>query len=159
MATQQEKSPKSQNPTCSHSQESHKLIGITYTQDLVQTHGSPVLAASGSVSSFAPCLADSGGLVLLVVSLPFGPYNISASSSLDFLSSEAMDMTETSHLDSLYNVWLWVPASVPIFCQKKPLSWWLDKALVHKYRRLSLGIIVLIFLPELFDFTLHLWAI
>jgi hypothetical protein len=70
MATQQEKSPKSQNPTCSHSQESHKLIGITYTQDLVQTHGSPVLAASGSVSSFAPCLADSGGLVLLVPSIP-----------------------------------------------------------------------------------------
>ena len=43
-----------------------------------------VLAAPVSMSSYALCLVNSGGLVLLVSSIPFGSYNLSASSSTGF---------------------------------------------------------------------------
>ena len=43
-----------------------------------------VLAAPVSMSSYALCLVNSGGLVLLVSSIPFGSYNLSTSSSTGF---------------------------------------------------------------------------
>lgn len=103
---------------CSHSQES---------RGPEQTHVGPVLAASMAVSSYAFCLIDLEGLVLLC---PSGSYNHSASSAMGIheLWGQEFDGDLWFRL-SLQNVWLWVSASAPTCSQQKPLWWWLGKPL------------------------------
>lgn len=78
----------SQRPTCSQSQEAHKNIKANNynieTEDLVQAHVDPELAASVFVISCAACLIDSEGLVLLVSFIFPGSYILSAPSSQVF---------------------------------------------------------------------------
>lgn len=54
--------------------------------------------------------------------------------------------TVVSSKDSPCNVSLWIFLSVPAHCRRKFLWWWLNKALIHKYNGVSLGVIVLIVL-------------
>lgn len=54
----------------------------------MQTHAGPELAASVFVSSEAPYLVVSEGLILLMSSILSGPYNLSTSFPWDFLKSE-----------------------------------------------------------------------
>lgn len=70
---------KSQRNTCSHLSESYKntkLTDTTCTQDLLQTPADSVLPVSVSVSSYAHCLGDSVGHVLLMSSIPSGSYSL-----------------------------------------------------------------------------------
>lgn len=41
---------------------------------------------------------------------------------------------------TLHTVWLWVSIFVPICSMRKPLWWWLSKALIHEEGRISLGV-------------------
>lgn len=71
MTTQQKKRSSksrhtSQSPTCSHSQESSKILANIYdiySEDLVWTYGGSLLAASVSLCSYVPCLVDSSEVV------------------------------------------------------------------------------------------------
>lgn len=55
-----------------------------YAEDLMQTHSSPILAASVFVSHCEPCLVESLGYVLLVPYIPSDSYNLSSSSFKGF---------------------------------------------------------------------------
>jgi hypothetical protein len=59
----------------------------------------PVLATPVSVGTYAPCLDNSEGRVL-VLSIPSSSYILSASSYLAISEFEGRDLMETSHLDS-----------------------------------------------------------
>ena len=39
------------------------------------------------------------------------------------------------------NIWLWASFFVPMSCRRKLLGWWLNKALINEYSRISLGTI------------------
>ena len=84
----------------------------------------------------------------LVSSIPSGSYNLSTSSSPGFpeLWWEGFDgdipfRTECSKVSHcLPNVWLSVSLIVPICCTRKLLWWWMNKALIYEYSRMSLGV-------------------
>lgn len=66
---------------------------------------------------------------------------------------------KTSH--SLQNVWLWVFEFVPI-CYRRKLPWgWWNKALMYKYSRILLGIVLSLhyFRQVLFGSTVGAWTI
>ena len=97
-------------------------------------HVAPVLAASVSVGSHVLCEVDSQECVLLVFSVPSDSTKLSATYSADYLSWGGrlgwLNLIETF---APHDVWFWVITSVPLCCQKKPLWWWLDKALIYEY--------------------------
>lgn len=65
---------------------------------------------------------------------------------LGILSFKRRALMEPFHLDSLScNFCQLVSASVPICCPRKPFCWWLNKALIYTYRRISSGVILLDF--------------
>lgn len=74
-----------------------------YVEDLVLIPVGSVLAAFISVSSYVPCLVDSGGLFLLVFTIPSGSYNLSSSSFTGFPEpgKGVGTLMEMCHLDSL----------------------------------------------------------
>ena len=139
----------SQRPTCSHSQESHKspkLIAIIFRgtgADLSMLWDSCLVSGSAYVS----CLMIQMTLFFVISSTPvpaltiFHPFL-----PWDSLSFEGRSMMETSNFRlSPRNIWLWISASLPFFCWRKPLWSWLDKSLIYEYSRISLGIILLIY--------------
>lgn len=78
----------------------------------MQTHVSPVLTASVSMSSYALGLVDSEGHVLLVSSWCLAFFSVLL--LWDSLSSVGDDGVLPFRL-SPSNVWLWISASVPIY--------------------------------------------
>jgi hypothetical protein len=92
---------------------------------------------------------NSEGSIFLVSFIHSGFYTIS-------LNPEERDSMETSYLDiqglSLCNVWLWVSAFIPIGCRRKPLWWWLNKALIYENSRISLGVTLSLFLNSIIWF-------
>lgn len=59
------------------------LTATPHSEDLVQTHAGPELAASVSVNSYASCLVNLEGHFLLVCPITFHPYNLHSYSSQD----------------------------------------------------------------------------
>jgi hypothetical protein len=79
-----------------------------YAEGLAQTHAGFMIAASGSVNLYKPCLDDSVGHVLHVSSMPLAP--------------TILPLPLSWGTRALPNVWLWVVfASVPIihYCLMK----------------------------------------
>ena len=69
---------------------------------------------------YEPCLIDSMEHVLLVSMTPLTPSIFPP--FWGSMSSKGKDLKETSNSGSLIgNVWLWVSASAPSSCQRKPL--------------------------------------
>lgn len=75
------------------------------------------------------------------------------------LSSERRDLVEIfysglsvlSH--TVHNVWLWISTVLYILCRRKFLWWWLSKALLYEYSRMSLAVILLL----LFLNKINIW--
>ena len=109
------------------------------TEDLVQTHLGPVLAALVSRSACEPCLLDSEAHVLLVVSTPLTPTIFPPPLLQDSLSSDGKDLMETSHLDSLS---AWTLAVV--LCIYSHLLLEEASLVMTEYSRTSLGVFLLI---------------
>lgn len=101
----------------------------------------PVLAASVSVSPYELCSYSLEAFSILLTFTLFPPLLQGT------LSPEVRGLMETSHLGlsvpkflTLHTVWLWVSIFVPICSMRKPLWWWLSKALIHEEGRISLGV-------------------
>lgn len=126
-----------------------------YAETLVQTLASFMVTASVSVSPCELCLVNSV--------LPCSPgilhplWFLESSVTLPDLKEKRL--IETSDLVSPNNIWPWVSAPVRICWWRKFLWWQLEKSLIYKYIRISLGINSLYFLPILFDSTQSLWEI
>lgn len=95
--------------------------------------------------------------------------NFSSCSSMGFpeLWGKGSERNLQFRLSVSLHIQLWVSASLPIFCQRKLLWGWLEKALTCEYSRTPLGIILMIFFlftpvvfySWLFFLTLTLWLI
>ena len=114
----------------SHSWEFHKNTKLlnhkAYAENLAQTCTGSVFVPSVPVSTYESCLVDS---FLMASFLP-----------LWFLQSFLSVFCWVPL--ALSSVWLWVSASAPISCWRKPLWWGVSKALI-RVKRISLGIISL----------------
>lgn len=73
--------------------------------------------------------------------------NFSSCSSMGFpeLWEKGSEKNLQFRLSVSLHIRLWVSASLPIFCQRKLLWGWLEKALTCEYSRTPLGIILMIF--------------
>lgn len=86
-------------------------------------------------------------------SLPSGTSILSISSSTRFPVSQGKGFNGDRPFKdvcpevfySLYKVWLWISLFVPIFGRTKFLWWWLSRALICEYSRITLGDIWLLF--------------
>lgn len=81
----------------------------------------------------------------LDATLPACSFTLSTSSSSQLLKvwGEGFPTKDWAFL-SLRIAQLLVSILVPIYCKKKLLRWWLSEALTHVYRRVSLGVILLL---------------
>lgn len=143
MAAQQEEEDQEQTqesePHSSHSQKPHehlKLIAMTHTQRTVWIHTALCLLLP-TESSSAPCLVDSESLGVL------HPLRLLNSFCLLFcgvpwVTRGRMWWRPPVQTLSLPGCGLGVCSHL---LQRKPLWWWLDKALTYECNRISLGII------------------
>lgn len=92
-----------------------------FAEDMTQTPVGQGLAPSVSTSSYAPCLVDLEGTVLLLSFIPLSLIIFLPLLPLDSLCAKENNLMEISSLDFLHNVWLWVTASLPIYdCESLP---------------------------------------
>lgn len=61
----------------------------------------------------------------------------------DFLKTLCLGLSHLRSLPGLHNVSLWISAFLSICLRKNCLSWWLSKALIYKYSRISLRVFFL----------------
>lgn len=112
---------KNQRPACSHSQEFHKNAKLIAVPSMQRTWYSRGLAASVSVNSHAPCLADSCSPGVFHRLWLLQSFHLLFCRILWSLSPRIWWRHSIWTLSPSY-VWPWVSASVPICCQEKA-SW------------------------------------
>lgn len=120
-----------------------------YVREVVQICVDPELATLVSVSSCKFCSVELNDFVLLVSSITYISITLLPSLLCGFPYIWE-DLVETHHL------LLSVPSSssffamsgcevseiVPIYCRRELICWWLNKALIYEYWRLSLVVIL-----------------
>lgn len=104
---------------------------------------------------------DWEALVFLVSYIPSGSCNLYPSSSAGFpelweegFGGDILFRTKCSKVcHTVHNVWLWISTVLYILCRRKFLWWWLSKALLYEYSRMSLAVILLL----LFLNKINIW--